>query len=174
MRIMIFIDGSNLFGACRILSFKIDLEKLVSELVGGRDLIRPCYYCSFPEKPSQGNLDFIRSLNYLGFKVVQKTLKKRYDTTGKEYFIEKGVDVALVIDMLGMAYKNAYDVAVLVAGDGDYVGLAEEVRNLGKRVEIAFFEDNPDASTSLIASDLRMTPDHFISLDSIKEKIKRF
>ncbi len=173
MRIMIFIDGSNLFGACRILSFKIDLEKLVSELVGGRDLIRPYYYCSVPEKPSQGNLDFIRSLKYLGFKVVQKTLKKRYDATGKEYFVEKGVDVALVIDMLGMAYKNAYDVAVLIAGDGDYVGVTEEVRRLGKRVEIAFFENNPNASTSLVASDLRLTTDHFISLDSIKEKIKR-
>jgi uncharacterized LabA/DUF88 family protein len=173
MRVMVFIDGSNLFGACRDLSFKIDLEKLVSELVGGRDLIRPCYYCSIPEIPSQGTLDFIRSLKFLGFKVVQKTLKKRYDENGKEYFVEKGIDVALVIDMLSMAYKNAYDVAVLVAGDGDYVGVAEEVRSLGKRVEIAFFENNPNSSTSMIASDLRMTTDQFISLDSIKGKIKR-
>jgi uncharacterized LabA/DUF88 family protein len=39
-RVMIFIDGSNLFWAYRALNFKIDLKKLVEEQVKDRYLLR--------------------------------------------------------------------------------------------------------------------------------------
>jgi len=52
----------------------------------------------------------------------------------------KGVDIALTKDMLSHAFLNNYDVAVLVAGDGDYVPLVQEVKRLGKIVCVAFFE----------------------------------
>ena len=172
-RVMVFIDGSNLFWACKLISFKIDLEKLVSELVRGRSLLRPCYYCAIPENPNQGQINFHRKLRYLGFKVVPKTLKKRYDESEKTVFIEKGVDVALVTEMLSMAYKNAYDVAILVSGDNDYVGAVEEVKSLGKRVEIAFFEENAKVKQPMISSELKMSADNFTPLDLIKDKIKR-
>lgn len=52
----------------------------------------------------------------------------------------KGVDIALTKDMLGNAFRDNYDVAVLVAGDGDYVPLVKEVKSLGKVAYVAFFE----------------------------------
>jgi uncharacterized LabA/DUF88 family protein len=171
IRVAIFIDGSNLFRASLAQSFKIDLEKLVSELTGGRTLFRPCYYGSIPEDSDKKQVNFHRKLKYLGFKVVIKTLKKGYNKSGKEMFIEKGVDVALVTEMLSMAYKNAYDVAILVSGDNDYVDAVEEVKSIGKRVEIAFFEKIPNTSQSFISPEFKMSGDQFISLDTIKHKI---
>ena len=38
------------------------------------------------------------------------------------------------------AFLNNYDAAVLIAGDGDYVPLVQEVKRLGKVVYLEFFE----------------------------------
>jgi len=51
----------------------------------------------------------------------------------------KGVDIALATDFLSNAYKDNYDVAVLIAGDGDYLPLVEDIKRLGKVVYLAFF-----------------------------------
>ena len=173
VRVMIFIDGSNLFWACKTISFKIDFEKLKNVLADGRYLIRPFYYCAIPEKPNTKQVNFLRMLRYLGFEVVTKTLKRRISSDGRIFFVEKGVDVALVTDMLSMAFKNAYDVAVLVSGDNDYIRAVEEIKRLGKRVEIASFEHNPEDNTKFISADLKMVADKFISLDKIKDKIRK-
>ncbi|MBV8549909.1 MAG: NYN domain-containing protein [Acidobacteriaceae bacterium] len=50
----------------------------------------------------------------------------------------KGVDIALTKDMLVQAFFDNYDIAVLVAGDGDYVPVVEEVKRQGKRVVLQF------------------------------------
>ena len=173
IRVMVFIDGSNLFWACRALSFKIDLEKLVNVLVRERSLLRPCYYCAIPENPSEKQTNFHRMLKYKGFRVVAKTLKTRIVDAGRVTYVEKGVDVALVTEMLSMAFKNAYDVAILVGGDDDYVGAVEEIKSMGKRVEIASFEYDPNKNEKLISADLKMSADLFTPLDKIKDKIKQ-
>ena len=50
---------------------------------------------------------------------------------------EKCVDVALSVSMVYYATINAYDVAIVVIGDQDYVPALQFVRRLGKRVMIA-------------------------------------
>lgn len=47
---------------------------------------------------------------------------------------EKGVDAALVTDLLSLAWQQAYDVAVLVSGDADYVPAVEYVQSQGLKV----------------------------------------
>jgi len=67
-------------------------------------------------------------------------LKTRYDpATNSTRYVEKGVDVALATDLIGMAWENAYDVAVIVSGDADYVGAVTKVMSKGKNVEVASF-----------------------------------
>jgi len=51
------------------------------------------------------------------------------------------VDIALAKDFLSHAFLDNYDVAVLVAGDGNYVPLIIEVKRLGKVVYVVFFHD---------------------------------
>ena len=61
----------------------------------------------------------------------------------------KGVDISLTKDMLSHAFNNHYDVAILIAGDGDYVPLVEEVKHLGKRVSVIFFSEAAGLSPAL-------------------------
>ena len=52
---------------------------------------------------------------------------------------EKGTDVQLATDMLTHAFKNNYDVAILVAGDNDYAGAVQAIKDAGKHVEVSLF-----------------------------------
>jgi hypothetical protein len=73
----------------------------------------------------------------------------------------KGVDITLTKDMLSHAFLDNYDVVELVAGDGDYVPLVEEVKRLGKVVRVAFV-DGPWVSPELrLASDAFLDPGDF-------------
>lgn len=72
----------------------------------------------------------------------------------------KGIDIALARDMLGHAYKDTYDVAVVVTGDADYLPLVDEVQQLGKAVIVSFF----GGPSNGLDTRLRRAADHFIDL----------
>jgi uncharacterized LabA/DUF88 family protein len=65
----------------------------------------------------------------------------------------KGVDITLTKDMLSHAFMNTYDASVLVAGDGDYVPLVNEVKRLGKVVYVIFFKDTGFNRNLALAAD---------------------
>jgi uncharacterized LabA/DUF88 family protein len=46
----------------------------------------------------------------------------------------KGVDISVTTDMLSHAHMKNYDLAILVAGDGDFVPLVNAVKATGSRV----------------------------------------
>jgi uncharacterized LabA/DUF88 family protein len=72
----------------------------------------------------------------------------------------KGVDIALTTDVLTNAFLNNYEIAVLLAGDGDYVPMVREVKRLGKEVYVAFF-----GSTGLNPK-LRLESDQYFDIES--------
>ena len=72
----------------------------------------------------------------------------------------KGVDITLTKDMLTHAFHNNYDVAVVVAGDADFVPLINEVKRMGKTVCVAFMETTLGLSPKLVQA-----ADFFIPLD---------
>lgn len=47
---------------------------------------------------------------------------------------EKGIDTSIVKDMISLAWVNAYDIAVLVASDRDFVPVAEFLQTKGIKV----------------------------------------
>ncbi|MDR1935548.1 MAG: NYN domain-containing protein [Candidatus Accumulibacter sp.] len=53
------------------------------------------------------------------------------------YKVEKGTDVNIAISSLRMAFFNAYDSAVFVSGDTDYLPIYETLRMMGKLVMVA-------------------------------------
>lgn len=162
-RIMIFIDGSNLFWTTKGFrqDFRLDIPELIKRLGEGRSLVRPYYYCAIGVPPNPAQLSFHNKLKYSGIQVVSKPLRRRGDK-----WVEKGVDIALVTDLLAFAFRNVYDTAIIVSGDKDFEGAIEEVKRLGKRVEIASFEFS-------ISEDLKMLADRFVSLDALADQIER-
>jgi hypothetical protein len=91
-----------------------------------------CYYYTCITGSMQ-NIDTVRdSLFKFGFTptVVKKEKGQK----------AKGVDISLTKDMLLQAFLGNYDIAVLVTGDADFIPLVEEVKRLGRRVVVSFFE----------------------------------
>jgi uncharacterized LabA/DUF88 family protein len=96
------------------------------------DVVRRHYYTS-----ARGDADFrdgiadrLKSLGLEAPHVFPRTKGKG----------SKRVDITLSVHMLAHAYQKNYDVAVLVAGDEDYVSLVEAVKDAGRRVYLWFFE----------------------------------
>jgi uncharacterized LabA/DUF88 family protein len=53
------------------------------------------------------------------------------------YKVEKGTDVNMAISSLRMAFFNAFDAAVFVSGDTDYLPIYETLRMIGKLIMVA-------------------------------------
>lgn len=52
---------------------------------------------------------------------------------------EKRVDTLLVIDLMKLAFQNAYDTAIVFTGDQDFLDAIEFVKGIGKNIEICAF-----------------------------------
>ncbi len=63
--------------------------------------------------------------------------------------VEKGIDIMLATDLLYFAWNDFYDVAILVSGDSDFAYALQAVKNMGKHVEVAYFESG--ASKDLLS-----------------------
>jgi hypothetical protein len=70
----------------------------------------------------------------------------------------KAVDVALTTEVLTLASEQRYEVAVIFAGDGDYVPLVEAVKRIGLHVVVGFFEEDG------LNPELRIAADDFVNL----------
>jgi uncharacterized LabA/DUF88 family protein len=157
-RVCIFVDGENLFHSGKREGIEVDCLKLKEILVAGRKLVRPYYYGSAMRE--RGHSTFFDLLRHAGFEV--RLLESMQFGSAR---FEKGVDVMLVTDMLVLAHRNIYDVAVLVAGDRDYLYAVRALKDMGKRVEVAAFDDS-------CSRELGLTADQMISLTRIIPRIR--
>jgi len=150
-RVCIFIDGSNFYHSLREAGHpaKVDFAKLGACLVGaGRQHIHTYYYNTPLISPRRDDPEFDakarrcsrqqRFFGKLRF-VPNLTFRPgRFQQQPDGGQIEKGVDVMLAVDMLTLAFKDRYDVAVLVSSDADYKHAVEVVKfETGKVVELS-------------------------------------
>lgn len=162
-RVAVFIDGSNFYHACKKVldkNPKINFESFRDWLVGTRKLIRTYYY-NISLKKEQDPIKYKAQQRF--FETLRKTpyFVVRLGRLDKRSGREKGVDIKIAMDMLMLAYNNTYDTAILVSGDGDYAHVLEEIKSLGKHVEVAFFWEKECQSYHL-----RIACDKFIELNS--------
>lgn len=50
---------------------------------------------------------------------------------------EKGTDINMAIDALSKAFFNAYDIAIFLSGDSDYISIYSMLHNMGKLNSVA-------------------------------------
>ncbi|MCP4662354.1 MAG: NYN domain-containing protein [bacterium] len=164
-RIMLFVDGENLAiryesllkGAepLQHVAFKKGIYAWSSSLnnIGNPQvhILRRHYYTSVQGSEADRNRvhDELKEHGMQAPQVFQK-----HKTKGS-----KRVDISLSVDMLSHAHRKNYDIAVLVAGDEDYVPLLEAVMAEGCRVFLWFFEKDG------LSPVLRRRADHFFDLE---------
>lgn len=147
--------------------FSIDMKKFLKFLSEGNDLKRAYYYNSLPDKADerkvkikqkneQGTLEAVEvsimegelrryeSLRFAGYTVRCNDLKynNQFDDAGKVIGrkpFQKGVDTMLACDVISHAHNDAYDIAIIVADDDDFVPLIETIKTIGKNIGVIQF-----------------------------------
>ena len=144
-RVMIFIDGSNLYHSLKNHFGRTDLDigRFCNKILGRRHLIRIYYYNARvgqkeePERYKQQQV-FFAGVNTIPYSELRLG-RLVYNNWPSVPPYEKGTDVQLATDMLTHGFRGNYDVAILVAGDSDYVGALQAVKDSGKHAEVALF-----------------------------------
>ena len=151
---MIFIDGSNLYHILKNLCLygkklqkefpydNLDFKLFIKKLCCGKErkLIRTYYYNArldqnYNKKTYSEQQKFFERLKTIpDFEVVLCRLQKDLIDGEIRYFVKED-DIHLAVDMLKLAFVNAYDTAILVSSDGDFVPAVDAVKELGKKVE---------------------------------------
>src|SRR5215210_3592965 len=145
-RVMLFVDGENFaIGFKRLLGkrplpaeshYEPDVfywSARIGLICAIAQVVRAHYYTSV-----QGDSARIEqvadALKEVG--IAAPRVFKRHKQRGS-----KRVDITLATEMLGHAHRDNFDLAVLIAGDEDYVPLVEAVQREGPQVSVWFFKE---------------------------------
>jgi len=149
-RVMIFIDGSNLYYILKDFygkklassdpSVNLNFKRFIEKIGKDRKLIRTYYYNaildrSFDKERYMKQQKFFENLRAIpDFEVIMCRMQKNIVNGRAEYSV-KGDDIHIAVDMVRLAFTNAYDTAILISSDGDFVPAIKAVKEIGKRVE---------------------------------------
>ncbi len=157
-RVVILIDGSNLFYAALQLGIEIDYSKLLCYLTKGGRLLRAFFYTGV-DRTNEKQQGFLLWMRRNGYRVVAKDVVQFPDGSKKA-----NLDVEIAVDMMTLAHHC--DTLVLISGDGDLSYAVDAVSYKGVRVEVVSLR-------SMISDSLINVADCFIDLDSIKQEIQK-
>ncbi|WEX76161.1 NYN domain-containing protein [Sinorhizobium numidicum] len=167
-KIVLFIDGANLYAASKSLGFDIDYRKLLKAFQKRGYLLRAYYYTTLIEGLEFSSIrPLIDWLDYNGYQVVTKPAREFTDALGRRK-IKGSMDVELAIDALEMS--NTVDHLVIFSGDGDFTTLVEALQRKGRKVSVV---STMSTQPPMIADDLRRQADHFIDLVALRGEISR-
>ncbi|MBZ5629973.1 MAG: NYN domain-containing protein [Acidobacteriia bacterium] len=150
-RAVAFIDGQNLYRAVKE-SFgyhypNYDVQKLSESVCQARgwNLTQVRFYTGVPDKADdpRWNHFWIGKLAVMGkagVEVFSRPLRYRNDRVklpdGTTHTFlrgsEKGIDVRIALDVIRLAVRNEYDVAVVFSQDQDLSEVADEIRIISK------------------------------------------
>ena len=172
LRLIAVLDGTNFKGAIethgltthiRYRQFAIEIAKRIPEgqLSGRWGLQRVVYVTASPiQSHDPARFERWRKFEAMITRQERVELKLGRLEGGPGRVYEKGVDILVAIELLAGAFKNQYDVAIIVSGDGDFADVAREVRGAGKKIFNAFFEAEK-------SYELARAADGFIPLDRV-------
>ncbi|MSO75592.1 MAG: NYN domain-containing protein [Alphaproteobacteria bacterium] len=167
-RLALFIDGSNLYSATRMLGFDIDYKRVLSLFAARGRLVRAFYYTALVEDHEYSPIrPLIDWLDYNGYTMVTKPTKEFTDSTGRRK-IKGNMDIELAVDAMEMAPHVQH--IVIFSGDGDFRRLVEALQRRGVRVSVV---STVRTSPPMVADELRRQADAFIELQDLMPHIMR-
>ncbi len=144
MRVQCFIDGYNLYHAIDDLKQPklhwFDIRKLVQKYLRNDDELTDVYF--FTAKPvhlkaeaMSRHRDFLLAQRLMNdTKVIEGQFKRKYvkcnSDCGKKFraYEEKESDVNLAVNLVGEAYRDNFDVAIVVTADSDLLSPIKYVK----------------------------------------------
>lgn len=133
-RVAVFIDVQNYYyGSKDEFKAKVDYHALMNYILDGRDMIRGIAY--IVETKTNNQHQFKEVLKELGLEVRTKQLIERSDGSTKGNW-----DIAITVDAMLIAPR--VDTVVIASGDGDFMYLAEALKNMGCKVEAYGFRSS--------------------------------
>ena len=153
-RVYVFIDGRNFFYSLRGMDIKytdlnfdfVKFSKLINGVNWKNRELKKIFYYNAPLKQQVDQRLFKKQQKLFARlrldPLVEVRLCKmlgRTDDSGNHRFVTKGDDIWIACDMLREAYKNNYDIGIIVSNDGDFIKAVEYVQGFGKTVENAYF-----------------------------------
>jgi len=167
-KVVLFIDGSNLYAAAKALDFDIDYRLLLDWAASTGRLVRAFYYTALMENEEYSPIrPLVDWLDYNGYTMITKPAKEFVDPQGRRK-IKGNMDIELAIDMLEMA--DNVDHIMLFSGDGDFRRLIEACQRKGVRVTVV---STVKSSPPMVADELRRQADHFLDLKTLAAHIQR-
>jgi len=124
-RICVYIDGANFFHGIKTINknysdLSFDFEKFINQITKKYKLIQ-IYYYNAPLKEKYNKWIYWEQMRFFSrlrkipkFKLILCKRQKRLNDNNEEYFVIKGDDIHLSLDMLRDACKNKYDINFLL------------------------------------------------------------
>ena len=167
-KIVLLIDGANLYATGRALGFDVDYRQLLKSFQGRGYLLRAYYYTALIEDQEYSSIrPLIDWLDYNGYTVVTKAAKEFTDSSGRRR-VKGNMDVELAVDAMELS-ANA-DHFVLFSGNGDFRNLVAALQRKGKRVTVV---STMASQPPMIADELRRQADSFLDLNSLQKEFGR-
>ncbi len=158
-RVMVFVDGQNVFKACerKFGRGQVHPILLARRLVAGRKLVGARYYSGIHDPRKEPMLNAAANRRHAlirrtGVTVVERKLRYRWEwgldvsalgdpaeRVGETHMAEvapferpreKGVDLALGLDVVDLALRGLMEVAVIVSSDTDLTEVARMVHDM--------------------------------------------
>ena len=139
---IMFIDNSNIFHGSRQAGWRIDAKKLHAKLEADGPIWQTFFFAAVSDPPRYNQTGFYKMLKndmhyeMTVFPLGTKTIKCAKCNNTRRSYTEKGIDVALATKLLVLANNRAFETAILVSGDKDYLETVKAVKSMGMRVEI--------------------------------------
>ncbi|GET41318.1 LabA-like NYN domain-containing protein [Microseira wollei] len=157
-RVVIFIDGANLFYGAAQLNIEIDYIKLLYYLTKSRRLVRAYFYTGV-DRSNDKQQGFLMWMRHNGYRVITKDVIQLPDGSKKA-----NLDVEIAVDMMKLA--SYCDGVVLVSGDGDLAYVVNALGYQGVQIEVV-------SLYSMTSDSLIKVADCYTDLASIKQDIQK-
>src|SRR5271163_3053379 len=167
-RIVLLIDGANIYATAKTLGFDIDYKRLLKEFQSRGTLVRAFYYTAIVEDQEFSSIrPLLDWLGYNGYTVVTKPTKEFIDASGHRK-VKGNMDIELAVDAMQLA--EHVDQIMLFSGDGDFRSLVEAVQRRGVRVTVI---STISSQPPMVADELRRQADVFTDLVELQSRLGR-
>lgn len=167
-KVIVFVDGSNMFYLQKKLGWLFDWNKINKYLDKKYQIVTRNFY-----EPYKDSLDskkkFFDYLKKINFTIITKPVKIIIDPlTGKE-LPKANFDVEITRDvLLEILYKkSSFENFVLLSGDSDFAYLVKDLKHLFKKKIIVF------AGRKNLSWELRTSADEVFYFEDIKSEVFR-